>query len=97
MPAYVVAMIDVTDAEGYTRYREEVPALIAKYGGRYLVRGGEGVIKEGDWPYPRVVVIEYPDMEAAEAFYHSEEYQAVLPHRIDHSVGTLGVFPGYEG
>lgn len=96
MSAYIVAMIDITDFDGYTSYRDQVPAIIAKHGGRYLVRGGEPDVKEGDWPYPRVVVLEFPDMDSAQAFYGSQEYQAILPQRVNHSVGTLAVFPGMD-
>jgi uncharacterized protein (DUF1330 family) len=49
---YVIAIVDVTNAEGYQEYSKHVPATIAKYGGRYLVRGGRMEAREGEWPGP---------------------------------------------
>ena len=50
MAGYVIAIIDVTNAEDYQEYARQVPATIAKYGGRYLVRGGKMELREGEWP-----------------------------------------------
>jgi uncharacterized protein (DUF1330 family) len=74
MPAYVIVETNVTDQEQYERYREEAPASIAAHGGRYLVRGGELAVFEGDWNPSRVVVLEFPDLETARRWYASEEY-----------------------
>jgi uncharacterized protein (DUF1330 family) len=74
MPAYVIVETNVTDQEQYARYREEAPASIAAHGGRYLVRGGELAVFEGDWNPSRVVVLEFPDLETAKRWYASEEY-----------------------
>jgi uncharacterized protein (DUF1330 family) len=74
MPAYVIVETDVTDPEQYEHYREVAPASIAAHGGRYLVRGGELAIFEGDWNPSRVVVLEFPDLETAKRWYGSEEY-----------------------
>ena len=76
MPAYVIVETDVTDHEQYERYRDAAPASIAAHGGRYLVRGGELAIFEGDWDPARVVILEFPDLETAKAWYASEEYGA---------------------
>ena len=74
MPAYVIVETDVTDPEPYERYRDVAPASIAAHGGRYLVRGGELAILEGDWNPSRVVVLEFADLETAKRWYDSEEY-----------------------
>jgi uncharacterized protein (DUF1330 family) len=74
MPAYVIVETDVTDHEQYERYRDAAPASIAAHGGRYIVRGGELAIFEGDWNPSRVVVLEFPDLETAKRWYDSEEY-----------------------
>ena len=75
MPAYCIAEVDVTDAEGFAAYREAVPATIAQYGGRYLARGGTVHPMEGDWQPKRLVVLEFPSVERALAWYHSAEYR----------------------
>ena len=75
MSAYVIVDIEVTDPEAYEDYRSQVPALVAKHGGKYLVRGGPFEILEGDWSLNRLIVLEFPSMEAAKEFYDSEEYR----------------------
>jgi uncharacterized protein (DUF1330 family) len=74
MPAYVIVETNVTDHEQYERYREAAPASIAAHGGRYIVRGGELAVFEGDWNPSRVVVLEFPDLETVKRWYDSEEY-----------------------
>jgi len=74
MPAYLIANVCVNDAERYKEYVAHVPALIAKHGGRYRVRGGDTQILEGQWKPDRLVVIEFADREAAMAFYDDPEY-----------------------
>ncbi len=74
MPAYVIVETNVTDQEQYERYREVAPESIAAHGGRYIVRGGELAVFEGDWNPSRVVVLEFPDLETAKRWYASEEY-----------------------
>lgn len=76
MAAYIIADSNVTDPAAYEQYRARVPAAIAKHGGRFLARGGEVAVLEGAWSPRRVVVIEFPSLEAAKAFYDSPEYQA---------------------
>jgi uncharacterized protein (DUF1330 family) len=76
MPAYVIVEVEVTDPELYERYRAATPATIAAAGGRFLVRGGELTVLEGDWQPPRLVVLEFEDLAAAERWYESEAYQA---------------------
>ena len=74
MPAYLIVDCEVTDPERYEAYKQLAPPAIAKYGGRYLVRGGEMTPLEGDWRPNRVVVLEFPDVETAKRFYASPEY-----------------------
>ncbi len=83
MPAYLLARIVVHDDAKYAEYRAQVPPVIAAHGGRYLVRGGAVDVKEGDPPDGRLVVVEFPDMEAARAFYGSAEYAPLLKLRAD--------------
>jgi uncharacterized protein (DUF1330 family) len=76
MPAYVVVDGEVTDPARYDQYKAAAPAAIARYGGRYLVRGGTTAILEGDWKPMRVVILEFPSLAAAKEFYDSPEYRA---------------------
>jgi uncharacterized protein (DUF1330 family) len=75
MPAYVIVETDVTDPEQYEQYKAASPAAIAAGGGRFLVRGGELAVLEGDWQPPRIVILEFDDLEAAMRWYESEAYQ----------------------
>ncbi len=74
MPAFLIADIDVQDPETYTRYRQANPAIVNKFGGRYIALGGEVKVLEGDWQPRRTLIIEFPDMSAIDAFYTSKEY-----------------------
>lgn len=75
MPAYVIAETDVTDPDRYERYKAASPAAIAAGGGRFLVRGGELVVLEGDWQPTRLVVLEFENLATAKRWYESEVYQ----------------------
>jgi uncharacterized protein (DUF1330 family) len=75
MPAYVIVETDVTDPEQYEQYKAASPAAIAAGGGRFLVRGGELAVLEGDWQPSRLVMLEFADLETAKRWYESEVYQ----------------------
>ena len=75
MPAYVIVETDITDPERYEQYKAASPAAIAAGGGRFLVRGGELALLEGDWQPTRLVVLEFEDLAAAKRWYESEVYQ----------------------
>lgn len=94
MPAYIHASLRVTDPLAYEEYRRDVPAVIAAHGGRYLVRGGATEVLEGDAAPDRQVILEFPDMAALKAFYHSPAYQRLIPIRQRASVGTLVAIEG---
>lgn len=96
MTAYVLAQIEVTEPEAYKRYTERTPAAVAAYGGRFVVRGGNPEILEGKLPGSRVVLIAFPDRAAAESFYRSPEYQAILPIRTGASKGALCIVDGVD-
>ena len=81
MAAYLIATIQVTDPTVYEEYRNRVPAIIAAYGGRYLVRGGRVEQLEGDANPQRVVVLEFSSMERLRAFYGSDEYRPLIALR----------------
>jgi uncharacterized protein (DUF1330 family) len=71
----VLADVTVTDPPAMEEYRKQVPATLAKYGGRFLVRGGAHQTVEGDWKPARLVVIEFPSLADAQRWYDSEEYR----------------------
>jgi uncharacterized protein (DUF1330 family) len=72
MPAYVIAEIATTNLPLMDEYRKQVPATLAKYGGRYVVRGGPYEMLEGDWRPNRLVVIEFPTADHARRWYENE-------------------------
>ena len=82
MAAYVIAEVNVTDPGLYDEYRKLVPGTVQKYGGRFAVRGGAVESKEGGWAPARMVVLEFPSMEKARAWYHSPEYAPALALRL---------------
>lgn len=73
MSIIVILDIDVHDKEKYSEYQKQVPAIIKKHGGKYLVRGGN-VISLGEWKPERIVVLEFPSMEKLQAFISCPEY-----------------------
>jgi len=82
MAAYVIAEVNVTDLKLYEEYKKLVPATVEKYGGRFAVRGGAVDSKEGGWNPARIVVLEFPSMEKARAWYASPEYAPALALRL---------------
>lgn len=75
MPAYVIVETDITDPEQYEKYKAASPGAIAAGGGRFLVRGGELAVLEGEWQPSRLVVLEFEDLTAAKRWYESDAYQ----------------------
>jgi uncharacterized protein (DUF1330 family) len=94
--AYVIGQITVTNPEGYASYASRVPGTIEAAGGQYLVRGGHMTQLEGQSQGNRQVVLEFPSRTAAEAWYTGETYQAILPHRLQNSTGSLVLVDGYD-
>jgi uncharacterized protein (DUF1330 family) len=94
MSAYVIADVRITDPAGYETYRPLAAASIARFGGRFLARGGKAVLLEGAPAPERIVVIEFPDAAAAQRWYHSAEYQAALKIRQANSEGRLILVEG---
>ncbi|BAU48370.1 hypothetical protein SVA_1816 [Sulfurifustis variabilis] len=80
MSALVIVDVRITDAAKFEEYRKRVPATLAPYGGKFLARGGRIERLEGDWDPQRIVVLEFPTLERAKAWWASEEYR--LPKRM---------------
>ncbi|HSB67846.1 MAG TPA: DUF1330 domain-containing protein [Candidatus Methylomirabilis sp.] len=94
MAAYIIVDVDVKNAAGFDAYRQAVPATIAQYGGRYLVRGGRHETLEGTWHPTRLVVLEFPSLEAAKGWYESDQYQKIKPLRLQHASGDMVLVEG---
>jgi uncharacterized protein (DUF1330 family) len=94
MAAYLVAQLKIHDAAMFQRYREAVTPLIDRFGGRYRARGGELEVLEGEWPFPRLTIIEFQSRDAARLFYESPEYQKILPLRQESADGNLVLVEG---
>jgi uncharacterized protein (DUF1330 family) len=96
MAAYLVAQVQIKDMEIYKQYSARSSAIIAKHGGRILARGGATDILEGDAHPRRMVIIEFPTMEAARGFYDSPEYQEAKKIRTPISEAQFIVVQGVE-
>ena len=95
MAAYLIGNITVTDPGRFEDYRARVPAVIAQHGGRYLVRAGTVHPLEGEMGLDRVVVLEFPSMEAARRFYDSPEYAPLLKLRLETTRSRVAFVEGY--
>ena len=89
MPAYWLARCKVNDPAEYKKYTDQVPGIIAKYGGKVLARGGRFQIMEGPEKFHRFVVIEFPTFEQAVACHKSKEYQDAAKYRRADGVGEV--------
>ena len=94
MPAYVIADIEITDPAAYEEYRSKVPATIAQYGGKYIVRGGKVDPLEGGWQPKRMAVLEFPTLEQAQKWYRSAEYAPLIRIRQKASRGRVILVDG---
>lgn len=82
MKGYLIVEVEITDPGAYEQYRMIAPAILERYGGRIIVRGGRTEPVEGDWSPKRLVVAEFPSFAQAQAFYHSPEYQQAVKLRL---------------
>ena len=94
MAAYLIAEIDITNPEGYASYRPMAAESVMRHGGRFVARGGTIVPLEGGWDPKRVVIIEFPSLDAAKTFYHSDDYQVALKVRLENSTGRVIIVDG---
>lgn len=94
--AYVVNQVVVHDAAAYAVYAAAGRDAVTRYGGRILAAGGQVETLEGEPIPPRVVLIEFPDRDAALAYYHSEEYQAARATRGDAATVRFAIVDGVE-
>jgi uncharacterized protein (DUF1330 family) len=96
MVAYVIVEVSIADEEQYEKYKPLASASIAAHGGTYKARGGATESLEGEAVAGRVVIIEFPDLERARRWYHSEEYGEALQLRRGAAQSRMFVVDGYE-
>jgi uncharacterized protein (DUF1330 family) len=95
MPAYVIAAVEEAwDQEKLIRYRDGNTDVVAEHGGRFVARGGETAVLEGDWDPQRIVIIEFPDMDAARRWYESDGYAPLRELRRSASKTNIIVVEG---
>lgn len=94
MSAYLIVDVHVRDAAAYAEYVKRTPPLIARHGGRYLVRGGDHETLEGDWRPSRLVVLEFPSAENARAFLNDPDYAPVKAVRHRAAATNLTLVEG---
>lgn len=94
MAAYMIARVKVTDSARYQKYVEATPPTIAKFGGRFIARGGQTVALEGAEETRRVVILEFPSLERAQQWYASADYQAAKKLRAGAAEGDFLIVEG---
>ena len=94
MAAYVIGEIEVTDPQAYEEYRKQVGAVNAKYGGKFLARGGKGELLEGTGAPKRLVIVAFDSYEQAKKWYTSPEYAPLIKLRQKASKGRLVLVEG---
>ena len=97
MAAYILVDITINDPQTYERYKLLAPASIAAYHGKYLVRGGRTEVLEGEWEPSRLVILEFPGMEEAKAWWESEEYAAAKALRQSCATTEMLLVEGFPG
>ena len=96
MPAYLIVRANVTDMEQYQQYMKLTPAILEKFGGRFVIRGGDMVVLEGPDTTDRVVMIKFESIDAARRMYNSAEYQAAIKVREGAAEASFIVMEGSE-
>ncbi len=94
MPAFVIVDIAIRDPATYDAYKELAPPSIARYGGRYVIRGGTTKVLEGTWTPNRFVMLEFPTAERAEAWWNSPEYTKAREIRQSCSTANMIIAEG---
>jgi uncharacterized protein (DUF1330 family) len=95
VPAYLIVDNEITDTNTYDEYRRQVVPLVARFGGRFLVRGGPISPLEGNWKPRRLVVLEFPTMDALQTWYQSPEYAPLRAMRQSASTGSIVAVEGF--
>ena len=96
MTAYLLGRVAITDPDRYREYMKKTPGVIEKYGGKFIVRGGNVETLEGAEEKRRVVLIEFPSVQKAKEFYYSEEYQEAKQLRQGAASGQFLAIEGVD-
>lgn len=96
MPAYLIVRATVHDMAQYRQYMQHTPAILEKYGGEFLIRGGDKLVLEGSDSPERIVIIRFPSLQAAQDMYNSPEYQAAIKLRESAAQASFIVMEGIE-
>ncbi|MFA5089747.1 MAG: DUF1330 domain-containing protein [Candidatus Omnitrophota bacterium] len=92
----IIETIEVMDKNGYGQYIQKVPQTIVKFGGRYLVRGGQVKVVSGDWNPQRLIIVEFKSMDKFNAWWDSSEYRVIAPLREQSAKTNAVVIEGFE-
>ena len=96
MPAYLIVRANVTDMQQYQEYMKLTPAIVEKYGGQFIIRGGEKVVLEGPEDGDRIVMLKFDSVDAVRRMYDSDEYQAAIKVRASAAEASFIVMEGLE-
>ncbi len=96
MASYIVARITINDRERYAQYEAGFLEIFAAHAGKLLAVDEDPEVLEGEWPCTRTVIIEFPDRDAALAWYQSDDYQSLAEHRFAASVGDIALLAGID-
>ena len=96
MPAYLLVRATVTDMEQYAEYMKLTPAIAEKFGGEFLIRGGDKVVLEGPDAPERIVLLKFDSIEAVQRMYNSDEYQAAIKVREGAAEASFIAIEGAE-
>lgn len=95
MPAYVVSMMSIHDAQTYKQYTDRTPPIVKKYGGKFLTRGEPFTCVEGKDYDGRLVILEFPTKDDVEAWFNDSDYQEAMTFR--HAASTMNYLLLQEG
>jgi len=96
MAAYIIVKVNITNWDQYKEYMKVTPGVIEKFGGRFLVRGGDIITLEGPEETQRIVVVEFPSLEKAKEFYYSKEYTEAKKLREGAATASFLLIDGYS-
>ncbi len=96
MPAYLIVRANVTDMRQYQEYMKLTPAIVEKYGGQFIIRGGEKVVLEGPEISDRIVMLKFDSVDTARHMYNSDEYQAAIKVREGAAEASFIVMEGLK-
>ena len=96
MPAYLLVRANITDPAQYQQYMKLTPAILEKYGGKFIIRGGDKLTLEGPESSERIVLLKFDSVDAARRMYESADYQAAIKLRQDAAEASFIVMEGLE-